>query len=54
MKNHSLKKLTLAAGLAGLATSAQGATIVQNFSQTYALTASPSGAAPTINATWNV
>ena len=54
MKNHSRKKLAVAAGFAVLATGAQGATIVQNFSQTYALTASPSGAAPTINATWNV
>ncbi len=54
MKNQSLKKLAVTAGLAGLAMSARGATIVQTFSQTYALTASPLGSAPTINATWNV
>jgi hypothetical protein len=54
MKNQSLKKLAVTAGLAGLSLSARGATIVQNFSQTYALTASPVGSAPTINATWNV
>lgn len=54
MKNHSLRKLAVTAGLAGLSLSARGATVVQNFSQTYALTASPVGTAPTINATWNV
>jgi len=51
--NTGRKLLLAAAGLA-LAMSARGATIVQNFSQTYALTASPLGSAPTINATWNV
>ena len=54
MKNHSWKKLAVAAGFAVLATGAQGATIVQNFSQTYALTASPLGTVPMINSTWNI
>lgn len=44
----------LGAAALALAMSARGATIVQNFSQTYALTASPTGAAPSINTTWNV
>lgn len=44
----------LGAAALALGTSAQGATIVQNFTQTYALTASPLGAVPAINTTWNV
>ena len=50
----SKKSLLLAASGLALAATARGATIVQNFSQTYALTASPAGAVPSINATWNV
>ena len=45
--------VAVAAGLA-LAAGAQADTVVQNFSQTFALTASPTGATPAINTTWNV